>query len=143
MHMHYHFFCPAPKIRAKITFQKYILGSNPEIPFPTPFWPTTFWYQLAPLVIIIPQLKQFLFILVKATDLLFHRDWLGQSPTRRCFTQPVTTQPRQFFGGPKNIYFSIFITIWPMPMKNARCFFFISFVFWTNMFWHVFYMSCI
>ena len=96
-----------------------------------------------PFVIIIPQLKQFLFILVKATDLLFHRDWLGQSPTRRCFTQPVTTQPRQFFGRPKNIYFSIFITIWPMPMKNARCFFFISFVFWTNMFWHVFYMSCI
>ena len=58
VHMHYHFFCPTPKIqgrkplfRAKITFQKYILGSNPEIPFPTPFWPTTFWYRLAPLLI--------------------------------------------------------------------------------------------
>ena len=36
MHMHYHIFCPAPNIRAKITFQKYILGSNPEIPFPPP-----------------------------------------------------------------------------------------------------------
>ena len=44
-------FRPAQKIRAKINFQKYILGSNPEIPFPTPLWPTTFWYRLAPLPI--------------------------------------------------------------------------------------------
>ena len=35
--MHYHFFCPAPKIRAKITFQKYLHSwEQPQNSFPYP-----------------------------------------------------------------------------------------------------------
>ena len=42
-------FLPAPKIRAKITFQKYILGSNPKIPFPTSVHSVLTYHFLVPI----------------------------------------------------------------------------------------------